>query len=67
MKRQKYMTPEDEYPRTEGVQCATGEGWRVITEAPERIRWLGQNGNNTQLWLYLVVKVKSNALKNNIA
>ena len=34
--------------------------------AAERMRWLGQSGNDTQLWIYLVVKVKSSALKNNI-
>ena len=28
---------------------------------------LSQSGNNTQLQMYLVVKVKSDALKNNIA
>ena len=28
MKRQKYMTLEDELPRSEGVQNATGEEWR---------------------------------------
>ena len=27
----------------------------------------GPRGNNTQLWTYLVVKVKSNVIKNNIA
>ena len=34
---------------------------------PERIRWLGQSGNDTQLWICLVVKVKFHAVKNNIA
>ena len=28
---------------------------------------LGQRGNDTQLRIYLVVKVKSNAVKNNVA
>ena len=31
MKRQKDMTPEDEPPRSTGVQYATGEAWRAIT------------------------------------
>ena len=35
--------------------------------APERMKWLGQSGNNAQLWMCLVVKVKFNAVKNNIA
>ena len=33
IKRQKDMTPEDESPRSEGVQYATGEGQRVITKS----------------------------------
>ena len=34
---------------------------------PERMKRLSQSGNNAQLWMYLVVKVKSNAIKNSIA
>ena len=30
---------------------------------PERIKWLGQSGNDTQLWMCLVVKVKSDAVR----
>ena len=33
MKRQKDMTPEDEPLRLEGVQYATGEDWRAITNS----------------------------------
>ena len=33
--------------------------------ASERIKRLGQSGNDTQLWICLVVKVKSHAVKNN--
>ena len=33
MKRQKDMTPEDETPRLEGVQYATGEEQRAITNS----------------------------------
>ena len=35
--------------------------------APERMKRLSQSGNDTQLWMCLVVKVKSNAVKNNVA
>ena len=35
--------------------------------APERTKGLSQSGNDTQLWLYLVVKAKLNAVKNNTA
>ena len=49
-----------------------GEEHKTITnssrkdeaEAPKQ---LGQSGNHAQLWMCLVVKVKSNAVKNNIA
>ena len=34
---------------------------------PGRIKWPGQSRNHTQLWTRLVVKVKSNAIKNNTA
>ena len=55
MKRQKdislqYETP---HPRLEGVQHATGG--QLLT-AQVRMKWLGQSRNNTQLWMYLVVK-----------
>ena len=35
--------------------------------APERMKQLGQSKNDAQLWMCLVVKIKSNAVKNNIA
>ena len=34
---------------------------------PEKMKWLGQSRNNAELWMCLVVKVKSDAIKNNIA
>ena len=66
MKMQRDMTPEDEPPRSEGVQYATGEQGQLVT-APERMKWLGQSRTGTQLWMCLVVKVKSDAVKSNIA
>ena len=66
MKMQRDMTPEDEPPRSEGVQYATGEQGQLVT-APERMKWLGQSRNGDQLWMSLVVKVKCNAVKNSIA
>ena len=41
MKRQKDMTLEDELPRSEGVQYATGEERRAIKIDPERMKQLG--------------------------
>ena len=34
---------------------------------PNRMKRLGQRGNDAQLWICLVVKVKSDAVKNNVA
>ena len=48
MKEQKDMTPEDEPPSL----VKSGE------IAPERMKRPGQSRNDTQLWIYLVVKVK---------
>ena len=35
--------------------------------APERMKWRGQSGKDADLWMCLGVKVKSDAVKNNIA
>ena len=67
VKRRKDMTLESETARSEGVQYATEEEQRALLIAPERMKWLGQSGNNAQLWMCLVVKVNSEAVKNNIA
>ena len=36
-------------------------------KTPERIKRLSQSENNAQLWLLLVMEVKSDDVKNNIA
>ena len=53
--------------RLEGVQYATGKSGGQLLIAPERMKQLGQSGNDAQLWMCLVKKVKSHAVKNNIA
>ena len=35
--------------------------------APERMKRLSQSKNNAQLWMWLVMEVKSNAVNNNTA
>jgi len=35
--------------------------------APEEMKRLSQSGNNTQFWICVVMKEKSDAVKNNIA
>ena len=56
MKRQKDMTLKDELHRSIGAQYTT-ETSREI--APEGMKRLSQSRNNAQLWMCLVVKVKS--------
>ena len=66
MKRQKDMTLKDELPRLEGIQYGLRKSRGQLLTAPVRMKWLGQNGNNAQLWICLAVKVKFSAVKNNI-
>ena len=35
--------------------------------APERMKWLGQRGNDAKLWMCLVMKIKSDTVKKDIA
>ena len=69
MKRQKDMTPEDEHPLGRKVSSMLlGKSGGQLRIAPERMKWLGQRENYTHLWMkYLVVKVKSDDVKNNVA
>ena len=64
MKRQKDRTLKDELSRLVGVQYATGEELR---NSSKRVKRLGQSRNDTQLWMCLMVKVKSDAVNNKIA
>ena len=63
MKRQKDMTLKDEPLRSVGFQHATGEEWENISRRNKEaeLKW------KQQLWMCLVVKVKYDAVKNNIA
>ena len=64
MKRQNDRILKEELPGLVGAQYPT-EMSREI--APEGMKRLSQSRNNAQLWMCLVVKVKSDAVKNNIA
>ena len=44
-----------------------GKSRGQLLVAPERMKQLGQSRNDIQLWMCLVVKVMSNAVKNNVA
>ena len=65
--RTKNLTPEDEPPRSEDVHYAMGEKWRAITNSSRKNEVAGQRGNDARLWMSLVVKVKSEVVKNNMA
>ena len=58
------MTLKDELPGRQ-VPNMLLEKSREI--APEGMKRLSQSRNNAQLWMCLMVKVKSDAVKNNIA
>ena len=64
MKRQKDRTLKDKLPRSVGAQHATGDQWRNKYRKNEETE---PKKNNTQLWMQLVMEVKSNAVKSNIA
>ena len=63
-KKAKWHDTEDELPRSVGAPYATGEEWRNNYRKNER--W-NQSKNNTQLWMWRVMEVKSDAVKSNIA
>ena len=49
---------------SEAREMLLGKGGEI---APETMKMLSQSRNDTQLWICLVVKGKSDAVKNNIA
>ena len=63
MKRQKDGTPKDKLARSVGAQYATGEEWRNKSRKKED----AEPKNNAQLWMCLVMGVKSDAVKNSVA
>ena len=60
MKRQKDVTLKGELPRSVGTQYATGEEQRNSSRRNEQEE---PSGKNTQLWMYMVVRVKPDALR----
>ena len=64
MKRQKDRTLKDELSRSLGSLYATGEQWRNNSRKKKR---RSQSKNSAQLWMWLVMEVKSDAVKSNIA
>ena len=64
MKRQRDRKLKDELPRSVGAQYATGDQWRNNSRKNEEME---PKKNNTLLWMSLVLEVKSDAVKSNIA
>ena len=67
MYRQKDITREDEPQRLVHVQMLSGKSRGQLLIAPEKNEAAGQRGDDDQLWMCLVVKVKYDAIKNNTA
>ena len=61
------MKPEDDHHGSEGVQYAIGEKQRALTNSSRKNEVVGPKQDDVELWMRLVVKVKSEASKNNIA
>ena len=63
IKRQKDRTLKDELPRSVGAQYAMAEEWRNSSRKNEAV----SQSKNTQLLMWLVMEVKSDAVENNTA
>ena len=69
MKKQKDMTLENEPPGQKVSNMLLGKRGGQLIITPVRMKKLGQSRNfflEAQLWMCLVVKVKVDAVKNNI-
>ena len=64
MKRQKNRIWKDVLPRSVGANMLLEISGEIT---PERMKWRNQSKNNTQLWMWVVMEIKSNAVKSNIA
>ena len=64
MKRQKDRTLKDELPRLVGANILLEISGEIT---PERMKRWSQSKNKAQLCMWLVMEVKSNAVKNNTA
>ena len=64
MERQNDRILKEELPRSVGAKYATGDQWRNNSK---RMKGWSLRKNNTQLWMGLVIKARSDAVKSNIA
>ena len=63
MKKQKDRTLKDELPRSVGAQYATGDQWRNNSRKNKGM----EPKQKQQLWMWLVMEPRLNAIKSNIA
>ena len=63
VKSQKDVTPEYEPAGQKVSNMLLGKSRGQLLIAPERMNQLGRSGNGVQLWMYLVVNVKSDTVK----
>ena len=61
------MTLDDEPHSGKMSSMLLGESRGQLLISPERMKELCQSGNEVQLWMCLVVKVKSDAVQKNIS
>ena len=61
------MASKDECPSSEGLQYATGVEQRTTTNSSRKNEVAGPKCNDAQLWMCLVMEVKSDSVKNSIA
>ena len=54
----------DDSLESEGILYVTGAKWRTVINSSQKNQWLDQSRNDAQLWLYLMVMVKSDTVKN---
>jgi len=64
MKRQNDRILKKELPRSVGAQYATGDQRRNNSR---RMKGWSQRKTNTQLWMWLVIEARADAIKSNIA
>ena len=64
MKKQNDRILKEKLPRSIGAQYATGDQWRNNSRKNEGVE---QKQKNTQLWMWLVIEARSDAVKSNIA
>ena len=65
-KRENDGTLKEELPRSAGAQYATGDQWRNNSRKNEETE-PKQKKKTTQLWLWLMIEAKSDAVKSYIA